>query len=312
MPVKRAARFPATATRATPVLVATAVLLATGVLVAACGAGGAHAHDEPDRAGSVPACTATAVRALEQHATLTNLPGPCRGLSRAELNLALGRAIYEVAGAGQHKAAWRRRAAAAEARLARLIKSVPQPAVHLRPVPPPAPPAPAGRWGTGLAALATWLLTMGIGAFMLVPWIRRRGLHPPRTGGHRPGPAVPLGHAGAAVAALLAWIAYLVTGWSSLGWLAVSLLLAVIGLGMATLAVWTAQAPPSPGAVAPAPVASAPMAPGPVPPGPVPPDGTSATPRRPRGDLRIVVPIVHGLAASATILLALLTVVTAR
>ncbi len=49
-----------------------------------------------------------------------------------------------------------------------------------------------------------------------------------------------------------------------------------------------------------------------MPPGPVPPDGTSAPPRRPRGDLRIIVPVVHGLAASATILLALLTVVTAR
>ena len=296
--MKRAAWFPATvALAATPALAATAVLLATGVLVAACGAGGAPAHDGPDRAGSVPACTATAVRALEQHATLTSLPGSCRGLSRAQLNLALGRAIYQVAGAGQHKAAWRRRAAAAEARLARLIKSAPRPAVHLRPVPPPAPRAPAGRWGTGLAALATWLLTMGLGAFMLVPWIRRRGLRSPRTGGRRPGPVVPLGHAGAAVAALLAWIAYLVTGWSSLGWLAVSLLLVVIGLGMATLTVWTAQASPSPG---------------PVPPGPVPPDGTSVPPGRPRGDLRIVVPIVHGLAAGATILLALLTVVSAR
>jgi hypothetical protein len=118
---------------------------------------------------------------------------------------------------------------------------------------------------------------------------------------------VPLGHAGAAVAALLAWVAYLITGWSSLGWLAVSLLLAVVGLGMATLAMWTAQASPSPGPVAPAPAALAPTAPGPGPP-----DGTSAPPRGPRGDLRIIVPIVHGLAASATILLALLTVVTAR
>jgi hypothetical protein len=296
--VKRAALSPATAVLAvTPVFAVTAVLLATGVLAAACGAGGARALDEPDRAGSVLACTATAVRALEQHATLTSLPGPCRGLSRAQLNLALGRAIYEVAGTGQHKAAWRRRAAAAEASLARLIKSVPQPAVHLRPVPPPPAAAPAGRWGTGLATLASWLLTMGIGAFMLVPWIRRRGLHPPRAGGRRPGPVVPLGHAGAAAAGLLAWIAYLVTGWSGLGWLAVSILLVVIGLGMATLTVWTAQASHSPG----------PMAPGPVAP-----DGASAPPRRPRGDLPIIVPIVHGLAASATILLALLTVVATR
>ena len=284
-------------------LLATAVLLATGVLAAACGASsGAPAHDEPDRAGSVPACTATAVQALEHHVTLTTLPGPCRALSRAQLNLALGRAIYEVAGTGQHKADWRRRAATAEARLAELIKSLPQPAVHPRPVPPPPPAAPAGRWGTGLAALAAWLLTMGIGAFMLVPWIRRRGLHPPRAAHRRLGPVVTLGHAGAAGAGLLAWIAYLVTGWSSLGWLAVGILLAVIGLGMATLTVWTAQASRPLGLM---PVGS-------VPPGPVPRDVAAAPPRRTRGDLRIIVPIVHGLAASATILLALLTVVTPR
>jgi hypothetical protein len=281
------------------------VLLATGVLAAACGSGGAPAHYESGRAGSVPECTATAVRALERHVTLVTLPGPCRGLSRDQLNLALGRAIYQVAGAGQHKAAWRRRAAAAEARLTRLIKSLPRPAVHPRPVPPPPPAAPAGRWGTGLAALATWLLTMGIGAFMLVPWIRRRGLQPPRATHRRLGPLVPLGHAGAAGAGLLAWIAYLVTGWSSLGWLAVSILLAVIGLGMATLTVWTAEASP-PGTVPPGTVP-----PGTVPPGPVPRGGTSVPPRRTPGDLRIIIPVVHGLAASATILLALLTVVTA-
>ena len=293
-------------------LFATAVLLAPGMLTAACGAGGAPARYEPDRAGSVPVCTATAVRALEHRVTLTTLPAPCRTLNRAQLNLALGRAIYEVAGAGQHKAAWRRRAAAAEGRLARLIKSLPQPAIHPRPVPPPPPAGPAGRWGTGLAALATWLLTMGIGAFMLVPWIRRRRLRPPRAAHRRLSPVVTLGHAGAASAGLLAWIAYLITGWNSLGWLAVGILLAVIGLGMATLTVWTAQAPRPPGPVPPGPVPPGPVPPGPLPPGPGPRDRTPAPPRRTRGNLRIIVPIVHGLAASATILLALLTVVTAR
>ena len=260
------------------------MLVATGVLAAACGSGGAPAHDEPGRAGSVPACMATAVQALDHHVTLTTLPASCRGLSRAHLNLALGRAIYEVAGAGQHKAAWRRRAAAAQARLPGLIESLPQPAVRPRPVPPPPPAAPADRWGTGLATLATWLLTMGLGACMLVPWIRRRGLHPPRAAHCQLGPVVTLGHAGVAGAGLLAWIAYLVTGSTGLGWLAVGILLAVIGLGMATLTAWTAQTP----------------RPGPV------------SPHRTRGGLRIIIPIVHGLAASATILLALLTVVTAR
>ena len=288
-----------------------AVLLAIGVLAAACGARGAPAHYGPDRSGSVPACTATALRALEQHITLTTLPGPCRGLSRAHLNLALGRAIYEVAALDSTRppgdAAPPRPRPAWPGSSSRCPGpgSTPSRSRHLRPVRP-------ARWGTGLAALATWLLTMGIGAFMLVPWIRRRGLHPPRAAHRQLGPLVPLGHAGAAGAGLLAWIAYLVTGWNSLGWLAVSILLAVIGLGMATLTVWTAQAPrpPAPGPPGSVPPGSVP--PGPVPPGPVPRDATSARSRRTRGDLRIIVPIVHGLAASATILLALLTVVTSR
>jgi hypothetical protein len=287
------------------------VLLAIVVLAAACGSGGAPAQYGADRAGSVPACTSAALQALDHHVTLTTIPGPCRGLSRAQLNLALGRAIYEVAGAGQHKVAWRHRAAAAEARLARLIKSLPQPAVHPRPIAPPPPPAAASRWGTGLAALATWLLTMGIGAFMLVPWIRRRGLHRPRAAHRRLVPVVTFGHASAAGAGLLAWLAYLVTGWTGLGWLAVGILLAVIGLGMATLTVWTAQAS-RPGPRPPDPVPQGPVTPGPGPPGPGRPGGTSAPPRRARGNPRIIIPIVHGLAASATILLALLTVVTAR
>ena len=117
---------------------------------------------------------------------------------------------------------------------------------------------------------------------------------------------VTLGHAGAASAGLLAWIAYLVTGWTGLGWLAVGILLAVIGLGMATLTVWTAQASRPASPPAPGPGRRARAA------GPRPAGRTSVPPRRTRGDLRIIVPVVHGLAASATILLALLTVVTAR
>jgi len=266
------------------------VLLATGVLATACTAGGA-----PAPRGSVPACTAVAVAAIEHHVTLTAIPAACRGLSRAGLNFALGRAIYAVAGAGQHKTAWRRRAAAAGARLARLIQTL---RWHPATAPPPAPhqPAPAGRWGTGLATLAAWLLTAGIGAFMLAGWIRRGGLRP-RDGRSRLGPAVTLGHFGVASSGLLAWIAYLASGWKGVGWLAVAMLLAAIGLGMATLTMWTAQASRA--------------RPGPVPLPAGPPHGTPAPPRRPRARLQILIPVGHGLAASVTILLALLTVVSA-
>lgn len=263
------------------------MLLATGVLATACGAGGA-----PGSRGSVPACTATAVAAIEHHVTLTTIPAACRGLRRAGLNFALGRAIYEVAGAGQHKTAWRHRAAAAGARLAPLIQSPRHAATALPHAGSPAPlrAAPAGRWGTGMATLAAWLLTMGGGALMLAGWIRRGGLRP-RPGRSRLGPAVTLGHFGVASSGLLAWIAYLATGWKGLGWLAVGVLLAAIGLGMATLTVWTAQASRA---------------------RPGPPGEPRAAPRPRRGELRIIVPVVHGVTASATILLALLTAVSAR
>jgi hypothetical protein len=97
---------------------------------------------------------------------------------------------------------------------------------------------------------------------------------------------------------LLAWIAYLATGWTGLAWLAVGVLLAAIGLGMATLTVWTARAPR--GRPGPAPLAAGP------------PHAAPEPPRRSPSGLRILIPVGHGLTASVTILLALLTVVSAR
>jgi hypothetical protein len=268
-----------------------AVLVAAGVLASPFGVGGA-----PSPQGSVPVCTAVVAAAAEHHIPLNTVIAACRGLSHAEVDLAVGRAIFEVAGTGQHKTDWRRRAAVAGARLAQVIESLERhavparsPAPGARPAPSP-PGAPAGRWGTGLATLVAWLLTMAAGAFMLAGWIRRGGLHR-RAGRAGLAPWVTLGHAGAASAGLLAWIAYLVTGWTGLAWLAVGVLLAAIGLGMATLTVWTA--PASRGV--------------PAPPGPA-----AEPPRGRQKDLRIIVPVVHGLTASATILLALLTAVTAR
>jgi hypothetical protein len=272
-----------------------AVLLAAGVLASTFGAGGA-----PPAHGSVPACTAAVAAAAGHHIPMDTVTAACRGLTQAQVNLAVGRAIFEVAGTGQHKADWRRRAAVAGARLTQVIESLERhavparsPAPRARPAPPP-PGARAGRWGMGLATLVAWLLTMAAGAFMLAGWLRRGGLRG-RAGRAGLAPWVTLGHAGAASAGLLAWIAYLVTGWTGLAWLAVGVLLAAIGLGMATLTVWTA----------------APSRRRPGPPGPGPGVG-SAPPRGRQGDLRIALPVVHGLTASATILLALLTAVTAR
>jgi hypothetical protein len=73
----------------------------------------------------------------------------------------------------------------------------------------------------------------------------------------------------------------------------VGVLVAAIGLGMATLTVWTSRSRPAEGASGP-------------------PHPASGPPRTPQDDLRVIIPIVHGLTASATILLALLTVVSVR
>ena len=67
---------------------------------------------------------------------------------------------------------------------------------------------------------------------------------------------VTLGHFGVASTGLLIWIAYLATGWAVLAWLAVGVLVAAVGFGMATLTVWTSRARPAAGPAAGPPAAA--------------------------------------------------------
>ena len=117
------------------------MLLAAGVLASTSGVGGAASPH-----GSVPVCTAAVAAAVEHHIPLNTVTAACRGLSQAEVNLAVGQAIFEVAGTGQHKTDWRRRAAVAGARLAQVIGSLERHAVPARsPAPRPrAAPSPPG------------------------------------------------------------------------------------------------------------------------------------------------------------------------
>jgi hypothetical protein len=89
------------------------------------------------------------------------------------------------------------------------------------------------------AALATWLIDAISGAYMLGTWIARGGLHQQRTTGDRLAPRVVFGHFGIATTGLLVWVSFLVTGWLTLAWLAVGLLMLVIGLGISTVTLWT-------------------------------------------------------------------------
>jgi len=91
----------------------------------------------------------------------------------------------------------------------------------------------------GIAALITWLLDAGSGAYMLSTWVVRGGLRRQRAAGDRLGPAVVFGHFGMATTGLLVWVSYLATRWAVLGWLAIGVLMLVIGLGISTVTLWT-------------------------------------------------------------------------
>lgn len=197
----------------------------------------------------------------------------------------------------------------------------------------------------GIVTLITWLVTAGIGAYMLRALIARGGLSQQRaTRGALP-PAVLFGHFGLALTGLVVWVSYLVTGWAALAWSAVGLLMPAIGLGISTVTLWT----PYPG---PPPVRASPLA---GQGGADPAAGRLAAPaedalasrlsdealasaladavrtgeliddlvarmlaeppravRKPAWHLRALVPVGHGVAAAATFLLAVLTAAGTR
>jgi len=217
-----------------------AAAVAGGILgafaAAGCGAG-------PGRAGpvSVPGCATYGVYAIEHRITVTSVPAPCRGLSRAEINQAAALAILRVAGGGP-KPVWRGRAARAAPFLSHLITG-PAPAGRSLAVSSPGPGSgtPTSSGGRNLAldtaALVAWLITAGSGSYVLGAWLRRGGTLRPGAGATGSPPAVIVGHVGLALAGLVIWAAYLVAGWAALAWTAVGVLLPVAGLGMATVSI---------------------------------------------------------------------------
>jgi hypothetical protein len=189
----------------------------------------------------------------------------------------------------------------------------------------------------GIAALTTWLIAASLGAYMLRTWIARGGPQQQRARGDGLPPVVVFGHAGLALTGLIVWISYLVTGLTALAWAAVGLLTPVLGLGVAMVTLWTPYPAPAAGAatlgasgVLAAPAADAlagrltdevlaraltddalaarltdeVLARMPA--------GPPGTARKPRGYLAPLIPVGHGAAALATILLAMLTAVGAR
>lgn len=108
-------------------------------------------------------------------------------------------------------------------------------------------PGLAGSRALGIATLVSWLITEGLGAYMLGSWIAANGPRQQRgRPGGLPGPVI-FGHAGLAFTGFAGWVSYLLTGSPVLAWLAVGFLAPAVGLGISTVTVWTPY-PAHPGA----------------------------------------------------------------
>src|SRR5215211_4676018 len=90
-----------------------------------------------------------------------------------------------------------------------------------------------------IAALLTWLITAGVGFFMLIRWATRGGLREvPGVGTNFPRARV-FAHFGLAAAGLIVWIIYLVTGNTLWAWIAAADLVLVALLGGLLVRQWT-------------------------------------------------------------------------
>ncbi len=231
-------------------------VVVTGLLMAAVVAGCSSQPVVPR--GSVNSCYRFAVEAIRHHVTVTAVPATCQGLSQLQVNGAVGRALQATAAGVRGKARQRQLIARDSPYLAGLIHAVPAPSQPAVATPQSAPPS---RAALSLAALATWLATVGLGVSMMARWItgtRRHGTQP----GHGRGPVLNFTHFGLALTGLLAWISYLATGVTGLAWTACGLLIAVAGLGMTLVFLAAVRSPVTSlpahaGPTAPAPVATA-------------------------------------------------------
>jgi hypothetical protein len=271
--------------RWTTVAAAGTALVAT-LLLTGCAATAARSATLPAR-GSTDRCYAFAVSALRRHVVVRRRPAACAGLSQAQVNQDVARALRTVV--GSHPKAIERRLAAADSRyLGSLVKAVPPP--------PPQSLAtgqskPSGQLGVRLGALAAWLAAATAGAYLLAPWLIRSGRRRAVSKAGVPS-LVPLAHAGLAITGLCIWIAFTATSVAALAWTAVGLTWVIAGLGMATLLAASPEQRVGTGAEAAAPGELA---------------GMSTAPFQARAPVLAIA--LHGSLATVTILLVLLAAV---
>lgn len=99
---------------------------------------------------------------------------------------------------------------------------------------------------SGVAALATWVVTVGFGSSLFVTWLARGGVtqHPPRRRltVRLPPPYFPallvFSHLLLAAGGLVIWVSYLMTDSAVLAWIALFVLLPVAVFGFSMFACW--------------------------------------------------------------------------
>jgi hypothetical protein len=198
--------------------------------------------------GSLRACEAYAVAAIERQQVAVAAPAACRGLSRAEVNQAASTAIRMTETPGSK--AVLRREAIARFRWVRAMFTSPAPASGVpvasaataRPSADGTADSTAGAPGLGgvselaakVGALLAWLAAAASGGWVLARWLVAGGRPLRRTMTAAP-PVVILGHAGGAALGLLLWACFMLSGWVALAWAALAILAPVSGLGMSVL-----------------------------------------------------------------------------
>jgi hypothetical protein len=277
-------RIPRPRRQATTAIVIAGVALAW-LAVAGC------SHQSATSRASVQSCIQFGTDAVRHRVTVTVLPPACQGLTRAQVNFAVARALHSAAAGTRGKARQRARIAEASRFLQHLVTALPE----QRQVPQAPTPAarPASRTALGLIALCTWLITVGLGLRMMARWIAGGRRRDPAGRSRRP-PAFNLAHLTLATTGLLTWIAYLITNVTGVAWAACALLLPVVGLGM-TLVFLSASATPAES------VTAAQSAPAGTPDGPA--RGDQRRARRPP----VLTVGAHIAFATATVLFAFLT-----
>jgi hypothetical protein len=89
----------------------------------------------------------------------------------------------------------------------------------------------------GLAALISWLVTAFVGLYLLAVWLIENDVTSQATASRLPNPVI-LGHVLLALTGVVVWVFYLLTDTDMLGWSALGVLGGIAGLGLTMFTRW--------------------------------------------------------------------------